>query len=410
MKIAKKCCCRSVQLALRTALPVLPYHEPRLMDSIQALPQALKEKKITSLLLITDAGVRAAGLTVSLEQLLKENHIHCAVYDHTAANPTSDNVEQARMLYQQAGCQAIIGFGGGSSIDCAKGVGVRIARPNTPLSKMEGVLKVHAKLPLLIAVPTTSGTGSEVTVAAVITDSKTHHKYAITDFYLIPDIAVHDPELTRSLPKGLTASTALDALTHAVEAYIGRSTTKDSRADALAAVSLIFSNLDTAYNDGGNMTARKSLLTAAYLAGKAFSKSYVGYVHAIAHSLSGKYNLPHGYTNAVLLPWVLEAYGGAIHEKLHDLAVAAGIADRDTVPSIAAAAFIRAIRNMNRRFGIPTYFKEIRQEDIPALAATADHEANPLYPVPVLMDQNQLSLLYKQVSPVHNGVRMEEIA
>ena len=402
MNITKKCQCRCFQLCLKSALPVLPYREPEILGSVSALVEALREKKITSLLLITDAGIRGAGLTRSLEQLLKEHQIRCTVYDRTVANPTSDNVEQARSLYMSQGCQAIIGFGGGSSIDCAKGVGARIARPNTSLAKMEGVLKVHKALPLLIAIPTTAGTGSEVTVAAVITDSKTHHKYAITDFYLIPDIAVHDPELTRSLPRGLTASTALDALTHAVEAYIGRSTTKDTRADALAAVRLIFENLDNAYNDGNNMTARKNLLTAAYLAGKAFSKSYVGYVHAIAHSLSGKYNLPHGYTNAVLLPWVLEAYGGAIHGKLRDLAVAAGVADEDTVPSIAAAALIRAIRNRNRRYNIPSYFREIREEDIPALAATADHEANPLYPVPVLMDKNQLARLYKQVM-AHSG-------
>ena len=402
MNITKKCQCRCFQLCLKSALPVLPYREPEILGSVSALVEALREKKITSLLLITDAGIRGAGLTRSLEQLLKEHQIRCTVYDRTVANPTSDNVEQARSLYMSQGCQAIIGFGGGSSIDCAKGVGARIARPNTSLAKMEGVLKVHKALPLLIAIPTTAGTGSEVTVAAVITDSKTHHKDAITDFYLIPDIAVHDPELTRSLPRGLTASTALDALTHAVEAYIGRSTTKDTRADALAAVRLIFENLDNAYNDGNNMTARKNLLTAAYLAGKAFSKSYVGYVHAIAHSLSGKYNLPHGYTNAVLLPWVLEAYGGAIHGKLRDLAVAAGVADEDTVPSIAAAALIRAIRNRNRRYNIPSYFREIREEDIPALAATADHEANPLYPVPVLMDKNQLARLYKQVM-AHSG-------
>lgn len=410
MNLTKKCYCRSVQMGLHTAMPVLPYRLPTILDSVDALPETLEEEKVSSVLLITDSGIRRCGLTKGLEDLLEKNHIHCAVYDSTVANPTSDNVEQARALYLKENCQAIIGFGGGSSIDCAKGVGARIARPRLPLSKMEGVLRVHGKLPLMIAIPTTAGTGSEVTLAAVITDSKTHHKYAITDFCLIPKYAVHDPELTRSLPKSLTASTGLDALTHAVEAFIGKSTTRETRAEATKAVSLIFQNLDAAWVDGNNMEARKNLLTAAYLAGDAFSKSYVGYVHAIAHSLSGKYNLPHGYTNAVLLPWVLEAYGGVIHEKLAVLAVAAGVATEDTVPSIAAAAFIRAIRKMNRRYGIPTYFKELREEDIPELAKNADHEANPLYPVPVLMDAAQLERLYRQVAPACCMDAMEGIA
>ena len=410
MNLLKKAYCRSFQFCLRTAIPFLPYREPGILDSIHQLPEVLKKQQIHSVLLITDQAIRHQGLTQPLEQLLQRSGIHCVVYDRTVANPTSENVEQCRELWLREGCEAIIGFGGGSSMDCAKATGARIAKPRQPLSKMEGILRVHHRLPLLIAIPTTAGTGSEVTVAAVITDSETHHKYAITDFFLIPALAVHDPELTRTLPRSLTASTAMDALTHAVEAYIGKSTTRDSRANALEAVRLIFGNLDAAFEDGNNMEARRNLLTAAYLAGNAFSKSYVGYVHAIAHSLSGKYNLPHGFTNAVLLPWVLEAYGGCIHRQLAQLAIAAGIADSSWNPSIAAAAFIRAIRSMNRRYGIPSYLEAIREEDIAELAKTADHEANPLYPVPLLMGPKQLECLYKQVMVLHNGGRMEEIA
>ena len=408
MKLVEKCGCRGVQLCFQTAMPVLPYKKPEILDSVAKLPELFEKEQIRSVLLITDAGIRQHGLTQGLETMLRDRGISCPVYDRTVANPTSDNVEQARSVYIQNHCQAIIGFGGGSSIDCAKAVGARIAKPNQSLDRMAGVLRVHGRLPMMIAVPTTAGTGSEVTLAAVITDSKTHHKYAIEDFCLIPGYAVHDPELTRSLPRSLTASTALDALTHAVEAYIGRSTTRETRREATQAVGLIFGNLDDAWQDGGNMEARRNLLTAAYLAGDAFSKSYVGYVHAIAHSLSGKYNLPHGYTNAVLLPWVLEAYGGAIHQKLAQLAVAAGVATVDTVPAIAAGNLIRAIRNMNRKYGIPTCFRELQQADIPELARTAAREANPLYPVPVLMDQKELQKLYRQVLPT--AQHMEETA
>ena len=403
MNLLKKLYCRSVQICLRAALPILPYRKPVELKRISHLPTILRNHQITSILLITDSGIRNNGLTQPLEALLHEHKIQCIVYDRTVANPTDQNVEEAQELYVQHHCQALIGFGGGSSIDCAKAVGARIANPHKSLAKMEGVLRVHHRLPLLIAIPSTAGTGSEVTLAAVVTDHKTHHKYPISDFCLIPRYAVLDPEITRSLPPHLTASTALDALTHAIEAYIGRSTTRETRADATEAVRLIFENLDRAYQNGDDLDARRNLLRAAYLAGNAFSKSYVGYVHAVAHSLSGKYNLPHGYTNAVLLPWVLEDYGPVIHNKLAQLALAAGVANPEDPADKAAAALIQAIREMNRRFGIPERFKEIRSEDIPELAKTADREANPLYPVPVLMDNHQLEHIYKIVQEAHHG-------
>lgn len=397
MNPLKKIYCRSIQICLRLALPILPYRKPQELTDIAQLPRVLHEQNITSVLLVTDKGIREGGLTNDLETLLHHEHIRCIVYDQTVANPTSENVEQARSLYLQEHCQALIGFGGGSSIDCAKAVGARIVKPHQLLAKMGGVLRVHHSLPPLFAIPTTAGTGSEVTLAAVITDSNTHHKYAITDFSLIPHYAALDPEMTRTLPPHLTATTALDALTHAIEAYIGRSTCKETRQDALQAVRLIFSNLDIAYQNGNDMQARRNLLQAAYLAGNAFSKSYVGYVHAIAHSLSGKYNLAHGYTNAVLLPVVLEAYGPVIHPKLAQLAIAAGVATESDTPAVAAAALIRAIRAMNHRFGIAEHFPQLRRDDIPELARTADREANPLYPVPVLMDHRELEPLYERV-------------
>ena len=278
-------------------------------------------------------------------------------------------------------------------MDCAKGIGARLARPKKSLAKMEGILRVMRKLPLLIAVPTTAGTGSETTLAAVITDEKTHHKYAINDFNLIPDYAVLEPQVTVGLPPLLTATTGMDALTHAVEAYIGRSTTRQTRAASIEAVRLIFANLQTAYKDGHNLTARANMLHASYLAGTAFTKSYVGYVHAVAHSLGGCYGIAHGLANSVLLPIVLTAYGEAAHKKLAALARAAGISssasDKD-----AANAFIAQIKEMNRSMNIPTTLSGIRKEDIPMLAHYADHEANPLYPVPILWDAEKLSEIY----------------
>lgn len=394
MNCLKKLYCRSFQLSFKLAIPFLPYRIPEMVFGVGKLPDVLLRHGCRHVFLVTDAGIMAHGLTRDLEQALKSHGIACTIYDRTEANPTTANVEEAKSLYAERGCDAIIGFGGGSSMDCAKAVGARIAKPRQPLAKMKGILKVHRKLPLLIAIPTTAGTGSETTLAAVITDSETRHKYAINDFPLIPRYAVLDPALTLSLPPSLTATTGLDALTHAVEAYIGRSATRDTKKAALRAVRLIFSNLDIAYTDGGNRAARKNMLAASFYAGCAFTKSYVGYVHAVAHSLGGEYGVPHGLANAVLLPFVLEAYGPSIHKKLHHLAVAAGIADRNVTDAEAAGRFIAEIKAMKKRFGIGDTIPQLRECDIPKLAQYADREANPLYPVPVLMNAKELEQFY----------------
>lgn len=395
MNLAKRIYCRVFQKAFRIAIPFLPYRKPEILNGISELPSLFKSKGIKRVLLVTDKGIRGMGLTKKLEELMEENGISLAIYDSTVANPTTDNVEEARRLFLSSSSEAIIGFGGGSSIDAAKAVGARVAYPKKPLEKMEGILKVLRKIPLLIAIPTTAGTGSETTLASVIVDSKTRHKYPINSFPLIPRYAVLDPEVTKSLPPSLTASTGLDALTHAVEAYIGGSTTKETRENAKEAVRLIFSSLQTAYHDGSNMGARKNMLHAAFLAGAAFTVSYVGYVHAVAHSLGGKYNVPHGLANAILLPYVLEKYGKSAERKLAELADVIGLKGKDNEEK--ARAFIEAIKAMERDMKIPEKIQGIRKEDIPELSAYAAKEANPLYPVPMLMNANELEEFYYDV-------------
>lgn len=390
--------CRSVQAVLRAALPVLPYREPQVFHSCGELSTVFQKENIRRVLIVTDAGIVRSGIAAQLEAVLDEDDISYAVYDQTRPNPTVVNVEQALSLYRRYRCQALIAIGGGSSMDCAKAVGARLARPGTPLGKLKGTLRILRPLPTLIAIPTTAGTGSETTLAAVITDTQAQHKYVMNDFVLIPKYAVLDARLTLSLPPHLTATTGMDALTHAVEAYIGRSTTRQTRQEALEATRLVFANVERAYRNGKDYEARSNMLTAAYRAGIAFSRSYVGYVHAVAHSLGGQYNIPHGLANAVLLPYVLESYGSCIHRKLHDLAVAAGIASPQEEDAGAAAKFIRAIRQLNARMGIPETLEGIRPEDIPVMAAHAEKEANPLYPVPRLMTREELTFFYEQVA------------
>ncbi len=397
MNIFKKLYCRTFQTIFRIAIPILPYHEPIILHNNDELVKILQDNNVKSVLLVTDKGLTNLGLYNSLVDTARENGIKVSIYDGTVANPTTKNVDEAVKIYKDNACSAIIAFGGGSPMDCAKATGARIARPKKSLGKMKGILKVNKKLPLLIAVPTTAGTGSETTLAAVITDSETRHKYAINDFPLIPRYAMLDANLTVGLPKFVTATTGMDALTHAIEAYIGRSTTKDTRKNSLEAVKLVFENLHVAYEDGTNLIARENMLQAAFLAGLAFTKSYVGYVHAIAHSLGGKYNVAHGLANAIILPYVLKKYGRHIYKKLWQMGVYANLFDDKTSIEAGAKIFIEKIEAMNKSMSIGTNIPEIQEEDIPALAITAEKEGNPLYPVPVLYTAKQLEDIYYEV-------------
>lgn len=258
-------------------------------------------------MLVTDGFLRKSGITKKLELAIERSGVRLSAYDRTKANPTAENVEEARTLYVENSC--LIAFGGDSSIDCAKASGARIAYPKRSLDRLRRNLRVLKKIPSLVAIPIMAGTGSEVTLSAVITDADRHYKYTMNDFALIPTHAILDPEVTFTLSPSLTATTGMDALTYAIEVYIGRSTNKETRRMLIEAVRLIFSNIETAYDNGANCEARKDMLRAAYLAGAAFSKSYAGYIHAIAHSPGGRYNTPHGLANSVLLPCCLVEYG-----------------------------------------------------------------------------------------------------
>ena len=398
MFFIKSIYCRVFQAAFRMALPVLPYREPEIINSCKELGKVLKKEKATSVLVVTDKGIVDNGLLTPVEEVLKSAKIPFVVYDETLPNPTVINVEDALKLYHKNKCNAIIAIGGGSAMDCAKAVGVRVTYPKRTVNQLGGKLKAWRKLPTFIAIPTTAGTGSETTLAAMITDSETHHKYAIMSFPLIPHYAVLDATLTYSLPPHLTATTGMDALTHAVEAYIGRSTTKETRRLALEATKLVFENVYIAYSDGKNNTARENMLHAAYKAGIAFSKSYVGYIHALAHALGGLYRTPHGLANTVIMPYVLEAYGKSVYKKLYKLGLNAGICNENDSYEIGAKKFIDAIKKLNSDMGISNKIEGIKKKDILALSKHAEKEANPLYPVPKLMTRKELESFYYKIA------------
>jgi len=276
-------------------------------------------------IIITDKGVSNAGILDEITALLKQNNINYIVYDGVEPNPKDVNVEDGAKAAREFGADSIIAIGGGSPIDCAKSVGVLIAHNGDKIKEYEGKTAATKPLPLLITIPTTSGTGSELTFSSVITDTENNYKMTVKRQYTAAKIAICDPELTLSLPAHITASTGMDALTHAIEAYTATCAEPISDALALYATELIYNNLVTAVNDGSNLEARSAMLLGSMLAGIAFSHSDVASVHCIAESLGGVYDLPHGVCNAIFLPHVMEYNMEYSVERYARLAKAMGL-------------------------------------------------------------------------------------
>ena len=385
----KKAFFRAYQQTFRVAMCVFDWSEPTLLEgpgAIRKLPAFIKSKGLNKVLVVTDKGLMGLHLLDSLFEELDKAGVEYVVYDGTQPNPSIENIEDARALYVDNNCQGVIAFGGGSPMDCAKAAAARVTNPKIPVRKMRGVLKLHHKLPPFFAVPTTAGTGSETTLAAVVTDTATHEKNAINDPRLKPKFAVLDPELTVGLPPHITSTTGMDALTHAVEAYIGKSNVKSTEEYAEKATKMIFENIEKAYTNGKDIEARDQMLKASFYAGQAFTRAYVGYVHAIAHNLGGHYGVPHGLANAIILPYVLEYYGETAHKRLAKLAVIAGVKTTGSDKE-KAEAFIEAIKTLNKNMNIPDGFDMVQEKDIPVIVERALKEGNPLYPVPKIMDK-----------------------
>ena len=387
MKPMKRFYYRAYQTVFDLGSRVLPWRKPEIVSgagSTARIPELLRGCGVKKVMIVSGKHTGAA-LVPPIRAQIKAAGISAVHFDAVRANPTISIIEQVRERYLAEGCDGLLAVGGGSPMDAAKAAAARLARPDKPLSQLVGLLKVRRRIPPLIAVPTTAGTGSETTIAAVVTGSD-HHKYAISDLCLIPRYAILDPVLTVGLPPHITAETGMDALTHAVEAYLSRFyNTKQTRLLAENAVVTIFTHLERAYRDGTSLPDRAAMLQASFDAGAAFTRASVGNVHAIAHTLGGLYGVPHGLANAVLLPLVLEDYGKAAYPRLARLAGLLGL--KGDTEEVRAKAFIAEIRAMNARMGIPDRFDCIRKEDIPLMATWAAQEANPVYPVPVIYDE-----------------------
>ena len=400
MWIIKKCYYRIYQCILMLAMCFFNWKEPTLLTGKGAslrLPKFIKEKGINKVLIVTDKGLMNLHMLDPLFKELEKEKIEYVIYDDVKPNPTIPNIEACKDLYLENKCEGIIAFGGGSPMDCAKAAGARVVKPKQSVRQMRGYLKVHKKLPPFFAIPTTAGTGSETTLAAVVTDPDTHEKNAIADIVMRPKYAVLDPTLTLGLPPHITSSTGMDALTHAIEAYIGRSNVRSTIRYSEHAIKLIHANLEKAYINGNDIEARDNMLKASYLAGCAFTRAFVGYVHAIAHNLGGLYNVPHGLANAIILPYILKWYGKCIHKKLAKLADLINLTDKSLTNEERANAYINEIINMNKRMNIPDKFDCIKEMDIPILIKRALKEGNPGYPVPKIMDEKECEKLLRQM-------------
>ena len=378
----------------------MDWSEPTLLEgdgAVLKLPKFVKDKGINKVLVVTDKGLMSLHLLDPMLEELKKQGVEYVVFDNVKPNPTIPNIEECKDVYIENKCEGIIAFGGGSPMDCAKAAAARVVKPKQSVRQMRGYLKIHKKLPPFFAVPTTAGTGSETTLAAVVTDPETHEKNAICDTSLRPKYAVLDPSLIVGLPPHITSTTGMDALTHAVEAYIGKSNVRSTRRYAEEATKLIYDNLIKTYENGKDLEARKNMLKGSFLAGSAFTRAFVGYVHAIAHNLGGMYNTPHGLANAVILPHVLDWYGMAAYPRLAKLADIIGITNENMSVEEKGRAFVEEIKKMNKKMNIPEKFDFIKEEDIPTLVKRALKEGNPGYPVPKIMNEKECEKVIRSI-------------
>lgn len=390
---------RAYQAVFSIGAKALPWRRPIAITGrgcINRIPRLLKENRVKKVMIVSGRHTGKTLVPRIISHLDKAGvaYVH---FDAVSANPTTDMAEKIRALYQFEGCEGFVAVGGGSPMDAAKAAAARLVRPEKTVEQLTGLLKVRKKLPPFIAVPTTAGSGSETTIAAVITDVRTHHKHALMDLCLVPQYAVLDPELTQDLPPDTTACTGMDALTHALEAYLCRTNnTPETLRLAEEAIVDIFRYLERAYREGHDLEAREKMLMASFKAGFAFTRAGVGYVHAIAHTFGGLYNVAHGLANAVILPIVLEDYGAAVCDKLGRAAELTGVKTRGSTEE-KAKALIREIREMNCRMGIPEHLDMGQEKDIPQMVEWALMEANPTYPVPVLYDKKHCAEVIRRV-------------
>jgi alcohol dehydrogenase len=362
--------------------------------SSHLLCKSIAQSGMRRTLVVTDAMLVEIGLIGPIVSVLNEAGVECVVFSGVQPDPTFVQIDEGLAQYNNENCDSVLAVGGGSSMDAAKVIAAAAANPG-PVRKLEGMMKLKQSPVPLFAIPTTAGTGSEVTLAAVISESDTHAKRFFIDPKLLPRMAALDPNLMVGLPKAITAATGMDALTHAIESYLSKTSTPATEAYAEIAVRLIFRNLPIAYAEGENLDARESMALASYYGGLAFTRTGVGYVHAIAHTFGAYYGTPHGLANAIVLPHILEISTESAVErlaKLGDLVGTGGDTQADQ-----AKRFVAAVRVLMEKVGIEGQLAALREQDVPAIAKQALAEAYMNYPVPRYLEQPECEVLLRKM-------------
>ncbi len=382
---------------LKVAAYVLPFPKPTLFsgpDCLHELTEAIVDLGFKKLLLVTDEGLVKIGMAEQVAESARTRGLEFALYAEVKPDPTYDQVERGLNVYLESGCDAILALGGGSAMDCAKVIAARVTNKKS-IKRLAGLFRVWRTPAPLFVIPTTSGTGSEVTVAAVVSEPETHHKTPLMDPKLVPLMAALDANLLVGLPAKITADTGIDALTHAIEAYISRNATTETKAYSVAAIKLIFQYLPRAVEEGSDIQARQKMAMASYYAGLAFTKASLGYVHAFAHSLGAKYGLPHGMANGLALLPVLRFSFSEIEPQLTALSEALIDAQSEAMPN--AQAFLDRLEGLYNEIGIEQTSSLLKTSDTDELVTLILEEAHWNYPVPKFMNEEECAQLLAEI-------------
>ncbi|GLR03984.1 alcohol dehydrogenase [Vibrio hyugaensis] len=381
---------------LKVAAHVLPLPKPTLFSgsgSVNELCEAVSDLGFQRLLLVTDEGLVRIGMAEQVAERASSNGLEVVVFSEVKPDPTYDHVERGLDVYLESGCDAILALGGGSAMDCAKVIAAKVTNKR-PIKKLAGLFRVWRTPAPLFVIPTTSGTGSEVTIAAVVSDPVTHLKTPLMDPKLVPLMAALDADLLLGLPAKITADTGIDALTHAVEAYVSRNASQETKAYSVAAIKLIFKYLPKVVEQGEDVEARHKMAMASYYAGLAFTKASLGYVHAFAHNLGAKYGLPHGMANGLALLPVLKFSLPEIEPQLIALSDALLGSSAD---SASAQNFLDRIEELYEVIGIEKHTPVLNSSDTEELVALILKEAHWNYPVPKFMNEQECAQLLSEI-------------
>lgn len=346
------------------------------VGSINEVGNRIKAVGGKKVLIVTDSFLAESGMADNIKNIIEESGLEAVIFDGAEPNPTDLNVKAGLSVWEENNCNSLVSLGGGSSHDCAKGIGL-LASNGGVISDYEGLDKSKKPFVPFVAVNTTAGTGAEMTRFCIITDTSRKVKMAIVDWRVTPNISINDPELMVGMPPSLTAATGMDALTHAIEAYVSIAATPITDSSALMAIRLISKYLPKAVANGSDIEAREQMAYAQFLAGMAFNNASLGYVHAMAHQLGGFYNLPHGVCNAILLPVVEQFNLLARSERFKDIAVEMGENVEGLSINDAAQLAIDSIKKLSKSVGIPSGLSElgVKEEDFEIMAANAKLDA-----------------------------------